>query len=142
MDIHERARVVANKSFMQQRHACIIVRNGKIVSEGYNHWMSQHQLCDKWSLHAEVVALNKIKNKPKWWIQECCMYVYRLSNTDPNSFRMSHPCPGCQRVIRESHIRKVYYTCDDSSLDDPSPDALPISSSKTSQACSTSFRRK
>lgn len=111
MDIIERGRVLANKSIMQQKHSCIITHNGDIVSEGYNQWVNRW--CHKWSLHAEVVALNKVKHMPKWWLKECKMYVFRLSNTDPTGFRMSRPCRDCTTAIERACIGKVYYTSDD-----------------------------
>ncbi len=55
MDIHDRARVLANKSKMAQKHSCLILRKGKIVSEGYNYPIES--FCHKFSLHAEIVAV-------------------------------------------------------------------------------------
>lgn len=110
MDIHDRARVLANKSNMSQKHSCLILRKGKIISEGYNYPMET--FCHKYSLHAEVVALIGLKNMPKWWLKECTMFVFRISNTDPDSFRMSKPCADCQKAIILAGIGKVFYTCD------------------------------
>lgn len=110
MDLDERARILANKSIMTQKHACIITHDGDIVAEGYNHWIEH--FCHKFSLHAEVVALSKIKTMPKAWLKQCKMYVYRISKTDPHSFRMSKPCKDCQMAIREVGILRVYYTED------------------------------
>lgn len=110
MDIHDRAIVLANKSKMTQKHSCLILRKGKIVSEGYNYHIQS--LCHKFSLHAEIVALAGIKNMPKWWLKECNMFVFRISNTEKNTFKMSKPCPDCQHAIIEAGIGKVFYTCD------------------------------
>jgi deoxycytidylate deaminase len=110
MELHERARVLANKSEMVHRHACIITHSGIIVSEGYNEWINHFS--HKYSLHAEVVALSKVKHMPKWWLKQCRMYVYRLSNSDADKFRMSKPCRDCEKAILEASIGKVFYTCD------------------------------
>ena len=109
-EIDERARVLARKSEMCSKHACIITHDGSIVSEGYNQLIEHFH--HKFSLHAEVVALSKVKHMSQRWLKECKMYVYRISNTEPDKFRLSKPCLDCERTILEAGIGKVYYTCD------------------------------
>ena len=110
MELEERARTLARKSCMCSKHSCIIMHYNQIVAEGYNH--NCHQSHNKFSLHAEVSALSKIKHMPKSWLKECKMYVFRISNTNPNNFRMSKPCPDCEKTILQANIGKVFYTCD------------------------------
>lgn len=108
MDIHERAIVLAKKSKMAHKHSCIILRKGKIVSEGYNYPIEH--FCHKYSLHAEIVALTGIKNMPRRWVKECTMFVFRISNSEPNAFKLSKPCEDCQKAILSSGIAKVFYS--------------------------------
>lgn len=110
MELEERARVLARKSKMCSKHACIIMHDNQIVAEGYNQHFKHFE--HKFSLHAEVAALSKVKHMPKWWLKECRMYVFRVSNTDPGKFRLSKPCPDCEKAILVANVGKVYYTCD------------------------------
>ena len=110
MELADRARVLANKSMMNQKHACIVVHGNTIIAEGYNQTIDYFS--HSYSLHAEVVAISKLKPFPKSYLRQCKMYVFRISNTNPNIFRMSKPCLNCQRAIIEMEIGKVYYSCD------------------------------
>lgn len=110
MDIHERAKVLAKKSKMVQKHSAIVMHKGRIIAEGYNYPIQY--FCHKYSLHAEVVALGSIKTMPKSFLKECTMFVFRISNSNPNEFRMSKPCKDCQQAILEAGIGKVFYTSD------------------------------
>jgi pyrimidine deaminase RibD-like protein len=56
--IHQ-AMIVAEKSPCYNRHGCVIVRNGKIVSNGFNHYdVSKYSLSSN-TTHAEIDALTK-----------------------------------------------------------------------------------
>lgn len=110
-DIFERAVTLAKKSNLVQKHAAIIVKNNEIIAEGVNHYapflMHMH------SVHAEVDALCKVKNKSKKFLEECTMVVVRIGS--PNNgfpFKMSKPCKSCSDAILKSGIRKVFYSVD------------------------------
>lgn len=56
--IHE-AMTIAKNSPCYNQHGCVIVQNGRIVSEGYNHYnVSRYSLSPN-TTHAEVDALTK-----------------------------------------------------------------------------------
>ena len=77
---------------------CIIVKDGKVISKGYNLRESK-----KNSLyHAEIIAINKACKKLKSWrLLNCEMYV------------TLEPCSMCAGAIIQSRIKKLYIGTDD-----------------------------
>ena len=72
----------------------VIVKNGKILSFGYNKKESSF-LCTR---HAEIEAIEKANKKIKSWrLDDCVMYV------------TLEPCLMCCGAILESRIEKVIY---------------------------------
>lgn len=50
---------MAENSPCYNQHGCVLVQNGKIVSQGYNHYdISKHSLSSN-TTHAEIDALTK-----------------------------------------------------------------------------------
>jgi tRNA(adenine34) deaminase len=77
---------------------CVIVRNGEIVSYGYNR-----RERDKNALrHAEIIAVDRAcRRLGGWRLWECEMYV------------TLEPCPMCAGAILNARIRTVYYGASD-----------------------------
>lgn len=71
----------------------VVVRNGEVVSTGYNR--REH---DKNALHhAEIIAIDRAcKKLGGWRLWECDIYV------------TLEPCPMCAGAIINSRIRNVY----------------------------------
>ena len=75
----------------------IIVKNGKIIGEGYNTREKNNDVMG----HAEINAIKDAsKNLNNWNLQGSVMYV------------TLKPCSMCLSVIRESRIDFVYYLLD------------------------------
>ena len=75
----------------------IIVKDGKIIGEGYNTREKNNDVMG----HAEINAIKDAsKNLNNWNLQESVMYV------------TLKPCSMCLSVIRESRIDFVYYLLD------------------------------
>lgn len=75
----------------------VIVRDGKVISRGYNLKNSKSISL----LHAEIVSIYKAcKKLNKWILDDCELYV------------TMKPCKMCYYAIAESRIRKVYYLMD------------------------------
>lgn len=90
------------------RHGCIIVRNGEIVSEGYNH--NFVHMFHLHSVHAEVDALSKLPRNKKF-MSQCDMYVVRIGTDNMgNPLKLSKPCNSCTQAILKAGIRRVYYS--------------------------------
>ncbi|MBR6633193.1 MAG: tRNA adenosine(34) deaminase TadA [Clostridia bacterium] len=72
----------------------VIVRNGEIVSWGYN----TRETAKNAIRHAEITAIDRAcKRLGGWRLWECEMYV------------TLEPCPMCAGAIINSRIRKVYF---------------------------------
>ena len=73
---------------------CIIVKNNKIISKGYN-LKEKTQNCVN---HAEIIAIIKASKKIKnWRLEDCELYV------------TMEPCLMCCGAIIQSRIKKVYF---------------------------------
>lgn len=74
--------------------SCIIVKNNKIISKGYNKKEKKNNPI----YHAEILAILKAAKKMKSWnLNECKLYV------------TLEPCNMCKAVINEARIKKVFY---------------------------------
>lgn len=72
----------------------VIVKNNKIISQGYNKKEKQKNVI----LHAEIIAITKACKKIKnWRLDDCEIYV------------TMEPCMMCCGAIEQSRIKKVVY---------------------------------
>lgn len=72
----------------------VIVREGKIISRGYNKRESKKNAI----LHAEIIAIDRAcKKLGGWRLPECEMYV------------TLEPCPMCAGAILNSRIEHIYF---------------------------------
>lgn len=112
----------ARKSYMNQKHGCVIVYNNKeIIAKGFNHDCSTLKTIN--SIHAEINALNQLRkllktNKDRAFIKKCKMYVVRVGSPIMDyPMKNSKPCPHCTQNIFQMGIPKVYYSTDDEFLE-------------------------
>lgn len=76
----------------------VIVRDGEIISRGYNKRESKKNAI----LHAEMIAIDKAcKKLGGWRLPGCTMYV------------TLEPCPMCAGAILNSRIEHIYYGATD-----------------------------
>ena len=76
----------------------VIVKDGKIISRGYNLKETKKNTLK----HAEIIAIEKASKKlDAWRLEECDIYV------------TMEPCPMCMGAIINSRIRKIYYGVSD-----------------------------
>ncbi len=74
--------------------SCVIVKNDKIISKGYN---TKYRKNDPLG-HAEINAIRNASKKLKTSnLKDCVIYV------------TLKPCKMCQEIIQECRIKKVYY---------------------------------
>lgn len=57
--------------------------------------------------HAEIAAIKKIHLSFNDWEH---VEIFIVSKKKDNSFRLSRPCPICEKTIKDLGIKKVYYT--------------------------------
>ena len=91
----------ALRSPMTYKLACIIINRGRIVSLGHNKYSRRTQLSGKWSLHAEMDALNKVRNVRD--LNGSTMIIVRVDRTPgtTNEFLNAKPCNNCRaRLIK------------------------------------------
>ena len=73
---------------------CVIVKDDKIISRGYNKKESSNFA----TAHAEIIAINKAcKKLNNWRLSDCTLYV------------TVEPCLMCCGAIIQSRIKKVVY---------------------------------
>ena len=73
---------------------CVIVKNDKIIAEGYNQVTSNNDP----TAHAEIVAIRNACNKLNTFNLEGC-----------ELYSSCEPCPMCLSAIYWSHNDKVYF---------------------------------
>ncbi len=79
---------------------CVIVKDGKIIAEGWNHVTSENDP----TAHGEIVAIRKAgKVLNNFDLTGCVLYT------------SSEPCPMCLSAIYWANIVEVYYS---TSIDD------------------------
>lgn len=77
--------------------SAIVVKNGKVISKGYN----KRECSNNPLMHAEVIAIIKATKKLKTWkLDDCEIYV------------SLKPCHMCSAIIAEARIKNVYYILD------------------------------
>jgi tRNA(adenine34) deaminase len=76
----------------------VVVRNGKIISRGYN----QVELLKDATAHAEMLALTAAEAAVgDWRLTDCDLYVTK------------EPCPMCAGAIVHTRIRRLIFGCPD-----------------------------
>lgn len=93
------------------RHGCVIVKDGEIIAEGFNHHTNHFE--HTFTIHAEVDAIIKMKKKNKNFTG-CELYVVRIGTDNMgNPLKYSRPCVNCTNAILKAGIKKVYFSTDD-----------------------------
>src|SRR5207302_8669521 len=78
--------------------AAVVVREGKIISRGYN----QVELLKDATAHAEMLALTAAEAAiGDWRLTDCDLYVTK------------EPCPMCAGAVIHTRIRRVIFGCAD-----------------------------
>jgi len=111
----ELARKQSLKSSFRQRVGACLVKDGKVISVGYNiinndlpfsteHWVS--------STHAEMMCLMRLIKKGRVkQIAGSTMYVVRTMKSGQLGLAM--PCQPCYRVMSALKVRSVIFSNDD-----------------------------
>ncbi len=74
----------------------VVVKDGKIVGEGYNNVLSKNDP----TAHAEILAIREAcENLNSFQLEDCTIYT------------SCEPCPMCLGAIYWARLQKVYYAC-------------------------------
>ena len=90
-------------TFKQNKHGAVIETGGVIVSRGKNATRPHAPQPAKYGIHAEVAAIHRARGKTIG----ANLYVARVTK---GFVRNSKPCIDCQKTIRESGIKRVFYS--------------------------------
>ena len=108
--------------FPRVRVGCVVVCGHKIISSGYNSIKTnptqkklniyRFDVDTPATIHAEVAALLPLLNRKDINFSDVSLYIYReYKNGNP---ALSKPCPSCLALIRQLGIRRLYYSGDNS----------------------------
>lgn len=112
----------AQQSTMNFQHGAILTKGSKIISMGFNTSRSQFLNINELCIHAEMEVIRKasnsknipinlkMKNMPKPFLNNCSMWVVRISKADPYKLMYSKPCMKCIEQMKKLGIKKVYYS--------------------------------
>lgn len=85
------------------KHGAVLVKGGKVLSEGSNKYTNTGKMHGFGSIHAEERALKSMKKDPRGGV----MYIARVASYGP---AMSKPCRRCQLLLKNAGIKRVVYT--------------------------------
>lgn len=107
--LEEARRESLNSTHYKAKMGCILVKNGNIISKGFNKMRHTSNVNSKWnnSLHAEVDCLLKAINKGIS-VKNSTIYIYRESKKGLPA--LSKPCDYCYNMITELKLKKIVYT--------------------------------
>jgi len=103
------AKNAALSSKERRKHGAVIIKSNRVLSIGVNKFRNHPDIIPEslvktsCSVHAEVDALNKIKDA-----RGATIYVARINNFGKSM--LSRPCNNCYSAIRESGIKHIVYT--------------------------------
>lgn len=103
------ARKQALKStFKQHRLGAVVVKNGRILSTGYNE-LRYSKTIGKHTLHAEASAIKKLLERGDFkGLAGSTLYVTRF--TPSGATGLAHPCPACMALIKSVGVSTVVYS--------------------------------
>jgi len=112
--------------FKSQHIGCVAVYGHKIISSGYNSNKTnpaqkrlnihRFDVDTPATIHAEVACLLPLINRRDINFNDISLYVYReYKNGNP---ALSKPCPSCMALIRQLGIRRLYYSGDNSYINE------------------------
>ena len=110
---------------------CVIVKDGKIIGEGYNRTVG----LNKTTAHAEIIAIEQANEAlGSWRLEDCDLYV------------TLEPCDMCCGAIRTARIRNVYYLSENEKNITFKTKSLQIANkelnSKNTEMLKTFFKKK
>ena len=121
------ARAIAELSdFPRVRIGCVVVCGHKVISSGYNSNKTnptqkklniyRFNVDTPATIHAEVAALLPLINRKDINFSDVSLYIYReYKNGSP---ALSRPCASCMALIRQLGIRKIYYSGENSFINE------------------------
>ena len=112
--------IESDRPYGRVKMVAFLVYKGKLLSFGVHSEKTslyQYRMRKKFNVddsnfiydktHAEIAAIKKIHPSFDNWEHVEIFIVYKKKD---NTFRLSRPCPICEKTIKDLGIKKVYYT--------------------------------
>lgn len=107
--------------FPRVKLGCVIVKNHRIISSGFNSKTKTHRIqaeLDKEEfgvdssgpVHAELSAMIPFINR-RTDLSDATVYIYREHGDGHTA--MARPCSRCMKMIKELGIRRIKYSTDE-----------------------------
>ena len=120
----DEAQMCAERSVLRTKHGSVLVKNGKIISVGYNRFhtdslvfdsklLNSRRTCTRVTRHAEEDALRNCDTR---LMNGAILYVIRIGYDLPGNpiYMQSMPCERCTACIKHCMdkygLKAVYYT--------------------------------
>lgn len=104
---------LAETADAEQRHGCVVVKSGSVISMGVNKWRNRQLVLDtaedkdeyneNLTTHAEIDALSRAKNA-----KGSTVYIARVGKHGAEMF--SRPCPRCEQALVAAGVKRIIYT--------------------------------
>lgn len=112
----KKAKKVAMQSTYEYKLGAVVFKGNRIISSSENKLRYSSKLPEEFrtwygSLHAEQAALINSKSDTKGY----SLLVVRLGIEQ--EFRMAKPCEMCQGFAKYKHIRDMYYTTNEGTIE-------------------------
>ena len=103
----EIVKVTATRSSCKRLHVgCILVKNNRIISQGYNGYLAgckhEQKIRDGHEMATVHAEQNAITDCAKRGV--CCM--------DSDAYITHYPCINCMKILCASGIKNIYYISD------------------------------
>ena len=121
------AKAMSEMSNFKQHHiGAVAVHGHKIISSGFNSNKTnpiqkrlniyRFDVDTNHTVHAELACLLPLINRKDINFSDVSLYIYReYKNGIP---AISRPCPSCMALIRQLGVRKLYYSGDNSFINE------------------------
>ena len=90
---------------MRIKVGAVISKSGNLIATGHNQRKSHPSITTHY-MHAEAAAI--LSRRWDGGLRNCIIWVFRQRADGTPA--ISKPCPDCMKMIRESGIKRVYYT--------------------------------
>lgn len=102
----DRAARVASTSTERQKHGCVIVKGGRVISVGVNTFRNHPNNVSnpdrESSFHAEINTMRGLD------VSGSTVYVARVNNR--GQAKLSKPCLECYKALKEAGVKRIIWT--------------------------------
>lgn len=100
----------AQRSEHSEKHAAIMIKDGKVLGVSRNRYCSKKRLSHfhssrVWSVHAEMALASSF---PKAMTKGAVVCVVRVNKQ--GNLTNSEPCELCKKILINMGVKKVYYS--------------------------------